>query len=179
MNNSIRVLYKKTGDVPQLKIIKDVSVLEKSIVENDLDIIPYEKLFIICSKEVPKGNIQPNITLTFRSVYGDLILVNIDKKKRKILSLSNEDIMWYVDSLMNKAPKTTSQSKKSNDIMGKIRLTPDDSFKYGINSRYEFERALIKVLTTMSITLTSLLNLLRKEDNKQWKNQILRNVSTG
>ena len=161
MDNSIKVLYKKTGEVPQLKIIKDVSVLEKSIVENDLDIIPYEKLFIICSKEVPKGNVTPNITLTFRSIYGDLMLVNIDKKKRKILSLSNEDIMWYVDSLMNKVPNSTSKYKKSNEVMGKIKLTPDDFLKYGINSRYEFERVLIKVLTTMSITLTSLLNLLR------------------
>lgn len=165
MDNSIKVLYKKTGEVPQLKIIKDVSVLEKSIVENNLDIIPYEKLFIICNKEVPKGNIQPNITLTFRSVYGDLILVNIDKKKKKILSLSKEDILWYVDSLMNKVPNSTSKYKKSNDVVGKIRLTPDDFLKYGINSRYDFERDLIKVLTNISITLSSLLR--KEDDNKQ------------
>ena len=44
----IRVLYKKVGQIPEVKIISDVYKLKKAIVQRNLDIISYEKLFIVC-----------------------------------------------------------------------------------------------------------------------------------
>ncbi len=46
--NPIRVLYKKVGQPSEVKIISDVYKLKKAIIERNLDIIPYEKIFIIC-----------------------------------------------------------------------------------------------------------------------------------
>ena len=49
--NSIRVLYKKSGQVPAVKIINNVFKLKKAIVKNNLDIIPYETVYIICTNK--------------------------------------------------------------------------------------------------------------------------------
>lgn len=38
----IRVLYKKVGQAPEVKIINDIFKLKKFIVMKDLSIIPYE-----------------------------------------------------------------------------------------------------------------------------------------
>ena len=43
--NSIRVLYKKVGQTPKVKIINNIYKLKKAIIQKKLDIVPYEKLF--------------------------------------------------------------------------------------------------------------------------------------
>ncbi len=80
----IRVLYKKTGQAPETKIIDNVFKLKKAIIKKNLDIIPYEKLYIICIDQKSISNTKSNIVLTFYSIYGDLILVDIDKKNTRI-----------------------------------------------------------------------------------------------
>ena len=48
-HNSIRVLYKKVGKAPEIKIISNVFTLKKAIIKKQLTIIPYEGAYIICN----------------------------------------------------------------------------------------------------------------------------------
>ena len=81
-NFPIRVLYKKTGQAPEVKIINNVLKLKKAIIKRKLYIIPYQTVYIICNNKKAVSNKTPNIILTFNSIYGDLILVDINKQKK-------------------------------------------------------------------------------------------------
>ena len=102
-NAPIRILYKKPNQLPEVKIISNVFKLKKAIVKRNLDIIPYETLYIICNTKKFTSNLKQNIILTFYSIYGDLILVDIDKSKREFKSLSEDNIIWYLQDLVNKS----------------------------------------------------------------------------
>ena len=107
-NFPIRVLYKKTGQAPEIKIIDNVFKLKKAIIKRNLNIIPYETVYIISNHRKVVSNKIANIVLTFSSIYGDLILVDIDKKSREFKGLSQEDIIWYSQDLINKSTITNN-----------------------------------------------------------------------
>ena len=142
----IRVLYKKTGQAPETKIIDNVFKLKKAIVKRKLEIIPYEKLYIICNNRKAIPNTKSNIILTFSSIYGDLILVDIDKKQREFKGLSQEDIIWYSQDLIKKIPNTTLPPTKK---------PIKQQFTKSNNS--SFEKVLISLLFNIEMTLSTLL----------------------
>ena len=111
MAEKLRVLYKRTGKPPKVKIIDDVFRLKKIIVQTKLSIMCYETVFMICQKGFVE-NAMPNIILTFQSIFGDLILVKIDREKRTFESLSQEEIGWYFADLLNKSPNLKMRCKK-------------------------------------------------------------------
>lgn len=108
--NSIRVLYKKVGQEPEVKIINNILKLKKSIIQKNLAIIPYETIYIICHNKKLMKYMKPNIFLPLKRLAGDFILVDIDRKKREFKSLSQEDVIWYTKDLINKSPITTSSN---------------------------------------------------------------------
>jgi len=165
-NAPIRVLYKTTGQPPETKIIDNVSRLKKAIVKRKLDIIPYEELYIICNNRKSVSKAIPNIVLTFSSVYGDLILVGIDKKEREFKGLSQEDIIWYSQDLMNKSTNNTLPTNKKpinkkNTTVYEREIEKDNSSSKSL--AFDFERALISVLMSIEMTLST---LLRNGDKK-------------
>lgn len=101
--NSIRVLYKKSGQPPEVRIINNVQNLKKAIIIQNLNIIPYEDLFIICKYAKPVLNTSINVFLPLTGICGNLIVVRIDKNKREFKGLSQEDIIWYSQDLINKS----------------------------------------------------------------------------
>lgn len=153
----IRVLYKKVGEAPEVKIINDVYKLKKAIVQRNLDIIPYEKLFIICHNRKTNSHMFPNIFLPFNRILGDLIIVDIDRKEREFKSISQEDIIWYSQDLINKAPRVVSKNVK------KPKMKPyTDMYERGFeDNRYDkpsnFEKTLISVLVNLELVLASIL----------------------
>lgn len=163
-NIPIRVLYKKTGEVPKTKIINNVYKLKKAIVDKNLEIIPYEKLYIICNKK--NYNLTPNIILPFYSIYGDLLLVDIDKNEREFKGLSQEDIIWYSQDLLNKSANNTTNLaiktiKKSNNYQVKEFYERD--FLDSTNNSFNFEKTLIDVLVNIELVLAT---ILKSEDKK-------------
>lgn len=158
--SSIRVLYKKTGQVPQVKIISNIYKLKKAIAKKNLDIIPYETAFIICTNRKKQDKTKkPNIVLDFYSIIGDLILVDIDKKKREFKSLSQENIIWYTQDLINKTTNNTTNfnikyTNKFNDYKIKefYGRNLEDSSK-----SFNFEKSLIDVLVNIQLALFSIL----------------------
>ncbi|MCI9275845.1 MAG: hypothetical protein HFJ24_08025 [Clostridia bacterium] len=158
-NAPIRVLYKKTGQPPETKIIDNVFKLKKAIIKKNLSIIPYENLYIICNNIKFIQNEKANIVLTFSSIYGDLILVDIDKKCREFKGLSQEDIIWYSQDLLNKTCNTTLTNTKKNNKKDFSKVYERDTEREH-NSKLnvtDFEKALITVLINIEMTLSALL----------------------
>ena len=102
-NKPIRVLYKQAGKTPVVRIIKNPLVLKKAIINRNLEIIPYENLFIICNNKKIMSSMALNIFLSLFSIRGDFILIRINRKTRQFESLSQEDILWYSKALMNRS----------------------------------------------------------------------------
>ena len=161
-NTPIRVLYKKTGQPPETKIIDNVFKLKKAIIKRNLNIIPYETVYIVCNNKKTVSNKIANIILTFSSIYGDLLLVDIDTKKREFKSLSQEDIIWYSQDLINKSSITNnSKTLTKPNVKNSMEFYEKD---YTSNfSNFNFEKKLITILSNIEIALT---NILRNGDKK-------------
>lgn len=160
-SNSIRVIHKKAGQLPTIKIIPNIFILKKAIIKRKLDIIPYESLYIICNSKPLINCMQPNIALPFRSINGDLILVDIDKKEREFKGISQEDVIWYVKDLINKSYKNnnTNNSKPIQKETREKALVNNSYNERGFeyNNNTSFERSLIQVLVNIELVLANLL----------------------
>ncbi len=155
--NSIRVLYKKEGQVPEVKIINNLFKLKKAIIKNNLDIIPYETVYIICHNKKLMEYMKPNIFLPLKRIAGDFILIDIDKKKREFKSLSQEDIIWYTKDLINKSPIPTSKSINTSKITN-IKDIYERGFEDNRNTKSNnFETTLLNILTNLELVLASIL----------------------
>ena len=95
----IRVLYKKVGLTPEVRIIPNVYKLKKAIIKRNLDIIPFQNVYIICHNKALKKSMPINILLDFSNISGDFIVVQIDRNLREFKSMSQENIIWYTESL--------------------------------------------------------------------------------
>ena len=147
----IRVLYKKAGLPPTVKIISNTFKLKKTIVTKKLQIIPYQTIYIICHDKKKINYRNLNITYTLNSIYGDLILVNIDQKSREFKSLSQDEILWYTEDLIKNSPFTREELK--------INQVFNSSFNNFINTNEKFtnnfENKLISILTAIEQLLTN------------------------
>lgn len=153
----IRVLYKKVGQVPEVKIINNVSKLKKSIIKNNLDIIPYETVYIICHNKKLMEYMKPNIFLSLKRIAGDFILIDIDKNKHEFKSLTQENIIWYTKDLINKAPINTLK-KVNIPKINNIQDIYERGFEDNRNTKSnKFENTLINVLNNLELVLAMIL----------------------
>ena len=168
--NKLRVIYKAAGKDPEVRIIPNVFILKKAIINRQLDIIPYQNVFIVFNKQKEMQKEPINIILDMCNIKGELIIVQIDK--REFESLSQENIIWFTEDLINKSPlknnvinmndwKAQNQNtqqltkKQIKDYYSK-ELTLFDTEEKAVNS-VSFEQSLINVLTNIELTLASLL----------------------
>lgn len=166
--NSLRVLYKKVGQSPEVKIIKNIYKFKKAIIQKNLDIVPYEKSFIICHSNKLKLPMRPNIFLPLRRIIGDLIVVNIDKKTREFQSISQEDIIWFSKDLTSKSAKNlkiTSQQRKLNFPFIYERGVGNNKY----NNSPPFDKLLMSILVNMQLALATFLKNDGDDNNdKKW-----------
>ena len=150
----IRVLYKKVGKVPEVKIISNEWKLKKAIVKKKLEIIPYETLYIICHNQKLNKHLPINIVLDFKHIVGDFILVDISSNSRNFQGISQEDIIWYTQDLTNK----TFNNKKvyTEPIKRTYQHYMEKEFENSFNKTLNFETKLINVLTNIELVLSSL-----------------------
>lgn len=174
--NSLRVLYKKVGQSPEVKIIKNIYKFKKAIIQKKLDIVPYEKSFIICHSNKLKLPMRPNIFLPLRRIIGDLIVVNIDKKSREFQSISQEDIIWFSKDLTSKSAKSikiNSQQKKSNFPFIYERGIGNNKY----NDSPPFEKLLMSMLINIQLALATVLKN-NGDDNNDKKGTTKKNTGT-
>lgn len=160
----LRVLYKKVGLAPEIKIINDVENFKKSIILDKLDIIPYKHVFIICNNQEHKMEMPINVFFNLYHIAGDLIVVDIDKDKREFKSLTQDQLLYYSKDLIGREPNKIQDHSKYNT---KIKTTKNDNytpFERDIetdintsNNSTNFEDRLINTLTAINLTLTLLL----------------------
>ena len=152
----LRVLYQKPGQTPEVKIIPDLSRFKKAIIERNLDIVPYKDHFIVCSSKDKRKQMPPHIVFDYRNIAGDLILVKIDKKDREFKSISQEDILWFEEDLIDKSYPANveldlpSQKDYSDYPAKELDGTSSKSTKA------IFERSLINTLIHIELLLTNL-----------------------
>ena len=161
--NSIRVLYKKVGKDPEIKIIPNVFILKKAIVKKQLNIIPYEGAYIICNNNSFNDFMRANIILPLRTIKGDFIIINIDKNERELKSLSQEDIIWFTQNLINKMPPSFHLNLKKNYVLSAYSKTFDNDKRY-----ISFEKTLIDVLISLQSVLY---DILKNKKNGDIKNE--------
>ncbi len=175
--NKLRVIYKAPGKDPEVRIIPNVFILKKAVINRQLDIIPYQNVFIVFNKQKEMQKEPINIILDMCNIKGELIIVQIDKKKREFESLSQENIIWFTEDLINKSPiknnvinindwkalkaqdQNTQQltKKQIKDYYSKELILFDTEEKAANN--VSFEQSLINVLTNIELTLASLLEI--------------------
>ena len=156
-NFPIRVLYKKTNMIPEVKIIPSVKKLKKAIIKRNLDIIPYENVFIICFNQKLTNITIPNIILPLKSIYGDLIIVRIDRKEREFKGLSQKDIIWYSQDLINKTPPNAITNLNTRPSVKKFKEYYERNFEKDSNNSFNFEKELINELENIEIVLATIL----------------------
>lgn len=161
----LRVLYKKVGQSPQVKIIKDIPNFKKAIILNKLDIIPYKKVFIICNNQDYKMQMPINVFFSMSHIAGDLIVINIDKNEREFKSLSQDQLLYYSKDLMRRNPNNThidedSLYKKPTKKSKEESYTPferDFDTDNSKNLQVSFEKTLISILVNIELLLANLL----------------------
>ena len=161
--NPIRVLYKKIGLTPKVMIISNVYKLKKTVIEQNLDIIPYQNVYIICHNKEKRKTMPINILLDFSNISGDFIVVQINRTLREFESMSEENIIWFTETLNRKsftAKGTTSNynsnnSEKNNASFGNIRpILAQLEAKTNTN----FENKLVNALSNINLTLSYLIS---------------------
>lgn len=161
--NSLRVLYKKPGQIAEVKIIQNIQKLKKAIIKHDLQIMKYGDLYLVCNSNKAMRNMEPNIALFFSHISGDLILLNIDKDNQEFKSLELDDITWYTSDLSN---KSFNHMKNINTHNYPAQMDFKNNFgnrEIGYSTS-KFENSLIQVLVNIELVLANLLKV--KEDKK-------------
>lgn len=103
MNKNVRVLYKKTGETPKIRFIKDMLPIKKLIISNDLELVKFENCIIVCNNRKKNKNKIPNIVLDFKNIAGDFFLIDYDSKEKDFKSLDIDKAMFYTDTLQRKS----------------------------------------------------------------------------
>ena len=156
----LRVIYKKPNQEPEVKIIDNLFRLKKAIVEYDLEILPFQNVYIICHNKEQRKGMEQNILLDFCSIAGDIILVQIDKRTREFKSLTQENILWFTEVLNRRSP---------NNLDAKIPYTTQTaqtflknynhnlaSTNLKIQANINFEEKLLDALSNINLTLSYL-----------------------
>lgn len=170
--DSIRVLYKQTGKNPRVRIIPNVQILKRAIINNECNIIPYQNVFLICNNQAYMKTTPINVVFDFFHISGDLIVVQIDKKTREFKSLSQEDIIWYTNDLNYRSynPSTFNMCTSNINSCNYSRYSKNNYFKeinnIVTNEQQNFETSLVQALNNIELTLASLLATNTKKGGK-------------
>ncbi len=164
--DSIRVLYKEPNKPPKVKIIPNVFALKKAIIKRKLDIIPYQNVYIVCHNKKQMRYMPFNVIFDLYNISGDLIIVEINRNTREFQSISQENIIWYTEDLMNKSYNNSSEVISKVNIPKNFMKIYDRDFDREYDSKlstFDFEKNLISVLVNIEMTLST---LLRNGDKK-------------
>lgn len=98
-NRYIEVIYKEPhGNPKKIKLINTLEEMQK-IVGGCIDVIRYKDAFLICNKFGKKENLEPNLMLNDITIYGSFFIVGDDHKKADFISLSEEQILRFINEL--------------------------------------------------------------------------------
>ncbi len=110
MNSSVprgkmRVLYKKVGENPVVKIINASLEAKQELVGGLIEVVPYEDVLIICNEEGKILNMPPNVVFDYDYIAGDFFVIGDDYEHGDFKSLTKDEIEYYKNDLSKRAFK--------------------------------------------------------------------------
>lgn len=146
MNNTdskeIIVIYKEVGEIPVLKKVTNSKETFELLVGGEIDILPYEDIFIICRKDGEK--LKPNISVNTNygkanfSIRGTVLIINKDNEEFK--SLSKEQAIKYAKFLVMESFKYEHFDENgrylSNRELRKRRKNQENKAKLPSNNNF-------------------------------------------
>lgn len=90
--NQLRVLYKKVGMPPEIKVIEDTLEAKQELVNGLIEVVPYEDALIICNEEGKLINMPANVVFDYDYIAGNMLLVGDDYKNSGFKSLEKDEI---------------------------------------------------------------------------------------
>lgn len=104
----MRVLYKKVGESPVVKIIDSSLKAKQELVGGLIEVVPYEDVLIVCNDEGKILNMPPNVVFDYDYIAGDFFVIGDDYENGDFKSLSKEEIKRYKEDLEKRAFKYKS-----------------------------------------------------------------------
>ncbi len=99
----LRVLYKKVGENPVVKIINASLEAKQELVGGLIEVIPYEDVLIICNEEGKILNMPPNVVFDYDYIAGDFFVIGDDYEHGDFKSLTKDEIEYYKNDLAKRA----------------------------------------------------------------------------
>lgn len=92
-NNKIKILYKKVGELPEVKNINNTLEEKQKLVNGLIEIIDYDDdILLICNEEGKILNMEPNLLFDYDYIAGDCFFIGDDYKNADFKSLTDEQI---------------------------------------------------------------------------------------
>ena len=101
----MRVLYKKVGENPVVKIINASLEAKQELVGGLIEVVPYEDVLIICNEEGKILNLPPNVVFDYDYIAGDFFVIGDDYEHGDFKSLTKDEIEYYKNDLSKRAFK--------------------------------------------------------------------------
>lgn len=100
----IKVLYKRAGKKPIVKVIPDTLEAKQQLVGGLIEVIPYtDDTLLVCNDEGKILNLKNNVCFTYDYIAGDCFVIGDDYKNAGFRSLTNEEIIKAKEDLLNKS----------------------------------------------------------------------------
>ena len=102
--DEIKVLYKRAGKKPIIKVIPDTLEAKQKLVGGLIEVIPYtDDTLLVCNEEGKILNLKNNVCFTYDYIAGDCFVIGDDYKNAGFRSLTNEEIIKAKEDLLNKS----------------------------------------------------------------------------
>ncbi len=116
--NEIKVLLKRVGKDPVVKIIPNTLQAKQKLVGGLIEVVPYEDALLICNEEGKILNMKPNLSFDYDYIAGDCFIIGDDYEHGDFKSLTKEQINYYKNDLKNRSfrePSHRGYSKQEEE----------------------------------------------------------------
>lgn len=105
VEKELRVLLKRFGREPEIKIIENTLEAKQNLVGGLIELVSYDDLLLVCNEEGKLLNMPPNLLFDYDYIAGDCFLVGDDYENGDFRSLTDEEIEEYTQKLKERSSK--------------------------------------------------------------------------
>ena len=108
----IRILVKKVGEDPIVKVIPNTLEAKQKIVGGLIEVVPYQDdMLLVCNDEGKIIGLKPNVCFDMDYIAGDMFVIGDDYKNADFRSLTDEEITRAKEDLMSRSIIYEDQNK--------------------------------------------------------------------
>lgn len=126
----IRILYKKVGEKPIVKIIENTLEAKQELVGGLIEVVPYEDVLIICNEEGKILNMPPNLVFDYDYIAGDCFVIGDDYENGDFKSLTQKELSYYKKDLQRRSFNYKGYKEfQEREHSSKVKESEEDEFK--------------------------------------------------